>query len=90
MPKFSLDWCTRDWGGGSNYGPYSMRRAFSHAWNTRKEHPFARQAVTLVFTIRRKWQSDDYTFEISKPWLLPHKYEWPNWERFYDEGVVAK
>jgi hypothetical protein len=88
--KYSLDWCTCDWGGGSNYGPYTFREVVKVAWSTRKLNRFERQAITLSLQVERRWQTDDYTLSIFPFKFRLHHFAWPNWERFFAESRDEK
>lgn len=85
MSKVSIGWVTFDWGGGSNYGPYSLRQAVRIAWVTRKKDRFDRQGIALSVIIQREYQDDEYTYYLA-PLKWPYRSVWPKWEEFYREA----
>lgn len=78
MSKLNIGWVTFDWGGGSNYGPYSLRQAVRIAWVTRKKNPFDRQGVGLSVIIPRKCHDHEFTFYFA-PLQRPRHYAWRKW-----------
>lgn len=64
LPRLSLGWCTSDWGGGINYGPYALRRACKIVAETKNLGAFDRQALTLSILASSPHQIAS-TFEIT-------------------------
>lgn len=65
LPKLRLHggWCTRDYGGGSNYGAYSLRQARAIVAATRHEEPFTRQALTYSVILETGLPCRGHTYE---------------------------